>query len=343
MRLRATENNYILPQKSRVLHCRTGGVAVENRQTSSRGKTGCGCGRTKPLKGDTVSSIRQTIGFIGGGNMGEAFIGAIIHTGLATASQIHVADINPERRRHLTDAYGVHAGADNRDLFAASDIIVIAIKPQQMTAVLADLPPADGSAPATRKLIISIAAGIRLKTFETILYTRLSADARAQLPIVRVMPNTPALVLAGMSGMSPNPMATPRDLALTRRLLESMGKVIVFDEADLDAVTALSGSGPAYVFYLAEAMIQGGISSGLTPENAEALTLQTLKGAINLLEQLQAPPEVLRARVTSPGGTTAAAVGHMDAHQVKDRIVEAIVAATRRADELSRASDPDRA
>ena len=290
-----------------------------------------------------MSSIQQTIGFIGGGNMGEAFIGAIIHTGLATASQIHVTDIDPERRRHLAEAYGVHTGTDNRALFDISDIIVIAIKPQQMGTVLADLPPADGTPPTTRKLIISIAAGIRLKTFETILYARLSPDARARLPIVRVMPNTPALVLAGMSGMSPNPMSTPQDLALTRLLLESMGKVIMFEETDLDAVTALSGSGPAYVFYLAEAMIQGGISSGLTPENAEALTLQTLKGAICLLEELQESPENLRARVTSPGGTTAAAVGHMDAHQVKDRIAEAIVAATRRADELSRISDPDRA
>ena len=288
-----------------------------------------------------MHEIQHDIGIIGGGNMGEAFIGAIINTGLAPAARIRVTDISERRLSLLAETYGVHAETDNRALFAASGIVIIAVKPQVMSVLLAELSPAAAAAPAVRKLIISIAAGIRLETFEHYLYAHLSVDAQQQLPIVRVMPNTPALVLAGMSGMSPNRMTTEADLALTRRLLESMGKVIQFDEADLDAVTAVSGSGPAYVFYLAEAMIQGGIQSGLSAENAAALTLQTLKGAVRLMEHEGLPPQTLRARVTSPGGTTAAAVAHMDAHRVKDRIAEAIVAATRRADELSRASAPD--
>ncbi|MFH1984991.1 MAG: pyrroline-5-carboxylate reductase [Pseudomonadota bacterium] len=288
-----------------------------------------------------MHAIQHTIGIIGGGNMGEAFIGAIINTGLAPASHICVTDISDRRLSLLSETYKVRTGTDNSALFAASDIVIIAIKPQQMSALLKALAPPAGAAPAKRKLIISIAAGIRLQTFEHYLYAHLPTDAQAQLPIVRVMPNTPALVLTGMSGMSPNRMATDDDLALTRRLLESMGTVIQFDESDLDAVTALSGSGPAYVFYLAEAMIQGGVRSGLSAENAAALTLQTLKGAVRLMEHQRLPPETLRERVTSPGGTTAAAVAHMDTHRVKDRIAEAIMAATRRADELSRASAPD--
>ena len=288
-----------------------------------------------------MQSIPHTIGVIGGGNMGAAFIGAVINTGLAPATHIHVTDISDQRLKVLADTYGVHTGTDNRDLFAGCDILIIAIKPQQMSALLAELAPSQNWTPATRKLIISIAAGIRLQTFERTLYTHLTPEDRALLPIVRVMPNTPALVLAGMSGMSPNPMATDDDLALTRRLLASMGAVIQFDEADLDAVTALSGSGPAYVFYLAEAMIQGGVRAGLSTDNAAALTLQTLIGSVRLLETDGAPPDILRARVTSPGGTTAAAVDHMDTHQIKDRIAEAIVAAARRADELSRTLGPE--
>lgn len=285
-----------------------------------------------------MAVIQQSVGIIGGGNMGEAFIGAIINSGLASADRIKVTDISEDRRRTLAARFGVSAGMDNRDLFDTSDIVIVAIKPQQMTALLESVAPGPGEAPSSRKLIISIAAGIRIQTFEAHLYAHLTDDEQSRMPIIRVMPNTPALVLAGMSGMSPNRMAIEADLDLTRRLLESMGKVMVFDEPDLDAVTGVSGSGPAYVFYLAEAMIQGGIRSGLTEAQAHALTLQTLHGAVRLMEQASVPPEVLRQRVTSPGGTTAAAVGHMDAHRVKDRIAEGIVAATRRAGELSAAA-----
>jgi pyrroline-5-carboxylate reductase len=189
---------------------------------------------------------------------------------------------------------------------------------------------------AARKLFISIAAGIPIRKMEALLYAPLDEGMRKKLPIIRVMPNTPALVLAGMSGMSANANATPEDLETTRTILGALGKVMEFKEADLDAVTALSGSGPAYVFYFIESMIAGGLAAGLEPDASETLTLQTLEGALKLLRERKEPPEDLRRKVTSPGGTTEAALKVMESHQVKQNIVAAIVAAARRSQELSR-------
>ncbi|MBA3037547.1 MAG: pyrroline-5-carboxylate reductase, partial [Desulfobacterium sp.] len=183
---------------------------------------------------------------------------------------------------------------------------------------------------------ISIAAGITLEKLESILYSPLNNENIINLPIIRVMPNTPALVLAGMSGMAPNRYATSDDINTVRTILEAMGKVIEFKEDALDAVTALSGSGPAYVFYLVESMIQGGINLGLDPYDATILTIATLKGSVALLEEIDESPELLRKRVTSPGGTTEEAFKVLEKKKVKEIIAEAIAAAARRSGELSR-------
>jgi len=283
-----------------------------------------------------VSAIPQRIGIIGGGNMGEAFIGALLNTGLARPDKIQVTDIRQERCRELASAYGIAAGQDNRRLFLESDIVIIAIKPQQIESLLEVIAPRNSGDLTRRKLVISIAAGVRLHTFEQYLYARLDESEAAMLPIVRVMPNTPALVLAGMSGMSPNAHATEADRKTATLLLEAMGMVLEFEEPDLDAVTALSGSGPAYVFYLAEAMIQGGVAAGLAKEHARTLALQTLHGAVLLLRESGEAPDSLRRKVTSPGGTTEAALEVMETNAVKTHIVSAIVAAAKRAEELSR-------
>ncbi len=281
-----------------------------------------------------MTEINSKIGFIGAGNMGEAFIGALIRSGLSAPAAIYVSDVLPERLAALKQAYGVSVMTDNAELFAACDVIVLAVKPQQMPPVLTEL--ARRGAPTVRKLIISIAAGIPIGKFEAALYAPLSEKEQAQLPIVRVMPNTPALVRAGISGMSPNRHATPDDVRLTRSILGALGQVVEFKEKDLDAVTALSGSGPAYVFYLIEAMIAGGIANGLSPDDAGVLTLATVKGAVKLMEERREPAAELRRKVTSPGGTTEAALNWLEQHQVKDNIVAAIGAATRRSQELSR-------
>lgn len=278
----------------------------------------------------------KKIGFIGVGNMGEALAGAIIRSDIFDPDGIFISDISEKRLEIMKNKYGISNTRDPLELFSECDIVILAVKPQQTASLLSQISGRRIRADIMkRKLLISIAAGITMKKIEGFLYRDLDEPSRAKLPIMRVMPNTPALVSAGMSGMCANRYATAEDKKMTRVLLESVGKVIEFGEEDMDAVTALSGSGPAYVFYLVESMIQGGIAMGLHPEDAVTLTLTTLKGSIRLMETQHEPPEILRQKVTSPGGTTEAAFKVLESNRVKQHIVEAIAAATRRSKELS--------
>lgn len=283
-----------------------------------------------------MSALSYKIGFIGAGNMGEAMVGALIRADIFSPAMIMMSDVYQDRLEYMRKTYGVTVMSDNFRLFSESDIIVLAVKPQQMGQVLGDIAGQKEYRISSRKRIISIAAGILIRKIEDALYPPLNEVSQKNLPIIRVMPNTPALVLAAMSGMSANRHADAGDIRITRTILESMGQVVEFEEKQLDAVTGLSGSGPAYLFYLAEAMIAGGIAAGLTPQNAETLTLQTLYGAVKLLTERKEPPEVLRRKVTSPGGTTEAAIKLMETHGVGKHIAEAIVAAANRSEELSR-------
>jgi len=277
----------------------------------------------------------KKIGIIGGGNMGEAFIGALIKAAISDPSMIMASDVTPARLEYLHQTYSIAVTSDNPMLFAESSLVILAVKPQQMASVLAEICDSKPYSVSDRKLVISIAAGITIKKIEEFLYAPLDDNSRKRLPIIRVMPNTPSLVLAGMSGISPNRYSNDQDMAVARKILSSMGRVLEFREDDLDAVTALSGSGPAYVFYLAESMIAAGITLGLNAEDARILTLTTLKGAVALLEEREETPEQLRSQVTSPGGTTEAAIKVLETHQVKQRIKEAIIAARERANVLS--------
>jgi pyrroline-5-carboxylate reductase len=283
-----------------------------------------------------MASLYKRIGFIGAGNMGEAILGALIGSDIASPENISVSDISEDRLKWMRDTYGVGTLSDNGRLFRESDIVVLAVKPQQMDTVLNQIVAGEGDGFENRKLVISIAAGVRMEKIEGHLYKGLDPDRRKQLPIIRVMPNTPALVQAGISGMSPNRYAAEADLDTARTLLKATGKVITFEEPHLDAVTGLSGSGPAYVFYLIEAMTAGGIRAGLSPEDAAELTVATVDGAVRLLMARGESPETLRKKVTSPGGTTEAALGVLNAHQVGRRIADAVVVAAERAEELSR-------
>ena len=283
-----------------------------------------------------MSKIGKKIGVLGAGNMGEAFVGALLRSKVSEPALIAISDVRKERLDFMHATYGVWPFTDNFKLFNDCAVVILAVKPQKAEEVLKQIVAHSGYGVAARKLFISIAAGIPIRKIEELLYTHLDAGLRKNLPIIRVMPNTPALVLAGMSGMSANTNATQEDLATTRTILGALGKVMDFKEAELDAVTALSGSGPAYVFYFIEAMIAGGLAVGLEPHAAETLTLQTLKGALQLLQERGESPEILRRKVTSPGGTTEAALKVMESHQVKQNIVAAIVAAAQRSKELSR-------
>jgi pyrroline-5-carboxylate reductase len=283
-----------------------------------------------------MAKLNRKTGFIGAGNMAEAFIGAVTRAGIIPSTMIYASDVNADRLSVLKKTYGISVVDDNYKIFSMCDIIVLAVKPQQMSDVLSHITSRNEYGIERRKIVISIAAGITLGKLESFLYAPLERDVSGKLPIIRVMPNTPALVLAGMSGMAPNRNAVPDDINTTRTILEAMGKVIEFKEEALDAVTALSGSGPAYVFYLVESMIQGGIDMGLDPYDASILTLTTLKGSVALIEEIGESPELLRRRVTSPGGTTEEAFKVLEKKRVKETIIEAMAAAARRSKELSR-------
>lgn len=282
-----------------------------------------------------MSKINKKIGFIGSGNMGEAFVGALIQTGIFSSSMIYASDISEKRLDILNRTYGISVMKDNFKLFSECEIVILAVKPQHIYQVLSQISEHEDYQIPNRKIVISIAAGIPLCKIEDLLYNTLDNESRERLPIIRVMPNTPALVLAGMSGMSPNKYAKAEDVETIKIILRAIGKVIEFKEQDLDAVTALSGSGPAYVFYIAEAMIEGGIKVGLEPDKAAVLTLTTIQGALKLMEESNESPEILRQKVTSPGGTTEAAFKILDKNRVKQNIIEAIEAAKRRSKELS--------
>ncbi len=283
-----------------------------------------------------MKKLEKTIGVIGAGNMGEAFVGALIRSGMTAAGGIFISDISQVRLAELHKIYGVVPAENNRQLFFKSDIIMLAVKPQQMAEVVTDIERApDFSRMTQRKLIISIAAGIRLKKLEEILYGNLAEGLQRNLPLIRVMPNTPSLVLAGMSAMSGNKFATTEDLSLARAILLAMGAVLEVQELEMDAVTALSGSGPAYVFYFVEAMIEAGIQLGFDPSAAATLTTKTFEGALRLLLERKEAPMDLRRKVTSPGGTTEAALKILTGNNVKEIIIDAIKAAAERSKALS--------
>lgn len=266
--------------------------------------------------------IRKLV-FIGAGNMAEALIKGLIARHVCAAQNIVATDVRPERLAEMKAAHGIETSTDNRTAAAGADVVVLAVKPQQMADVLTEL---RGAAPSTA-LFVSIAAGKRAAMMEQLL-----GDGTR---VVRVMPNTPALVGAGASAIAAGRWATASDMDLTATLLGAVGIVERTEEVMLDAVTALSGSGPAYVFYLAEAMLEAAQRMGMDAAVARKLTAATIGGAAKLMAESPEPPSVLRERVTSKGGTTAAALAVMGERSVGPAITEALLAAERRSKELS--------
>ena len=268
------------------------------------------------------------IAFLGGGNMANAFLGGLLAKGFA-ASDISIIEKFAEARAKLTSAYGVHASAEADAATAAADTLVLAVKPQDMKAALAPL-----AAIAKDKLVISIAAGLRIAT----LSRWLGGHGR----IVRCMPNTPALIGAGITGLYAPPGVSEDERARAARVLGAVGECVwVADEALLDPVTAVSGSGPAYVFWFMEQMAKAGESMGLAPDAARQLALHTVLGAAKLAAGSAESPSVLRERVTSKGGTTAAALQVMADEGMAERLAKAMRAASARGTELGDLLDRD--
>jgi pyrroline-5-carboxylate reductase len=259
------------------------------------------------------------IGFIGGGNMAEAMIKGMTSHGM---KGILVSDPSEKRRLHLKDAYGVEITASNEDVVSSSSIIILAVKPQVMAKVLDEV----GVKISEDRTVVSIAAGISLSFL---------AERIRSKKLIRVMPNTPALVQEGMTVVSLCECLSDGDMSVIREVFMSIGKVITLPEKYMDIVTALSGSGPGFISLFVEAAIQAGIRRGLGEDDATALMVQTLLGTARLLETGISPVN-LRNMVTSPGGTTAAGLEVLTREGFTEMVSAAVDAAARRSEELGR-------
>lgn len=262
------------------------------------------------------------IGFIGGGNMAEALIKGAVSSQQSAVSNLLVSEPREDRRKYLEQTYGVKTTSDNREVASSCNIIILSVKPQNMAVVLDEI----ADLITEEKTVVSIAAGITLSYLQSKLRTK---------KLIRVMPNTPAIVQEGMSVMSLCECFSDRDIAIVRDIFMSVGKLLTLPEKYMNAVTAVSGSGPAFVALVIEAIIAAGEKMGLSRDNASELAIQTLIGTAKLLETGMSP-EKLREMVTSPGGTTAAGLKVFEENGLKNIVYDALRSAQKRAEELGR-------
>ncbi|MBI4793736.1 MAG: pyrroline-5-carboxylate reductase [Deltaproteobacteria bacterium] len=267
--------------------------------------------------------LQGKIGFLGGGRMAEALIKGILQAGLTESSRVVAVDPDQGRRKILDESFSISTGKSH-SILADCAIIVLAVKPQIMGKLLTECAEWLDS----RHLVISIAAGIPVSFIEE----RLAAGCR----VIRVMPNTPALIQEGASAISAGSGATPEDMEIAGRIFSAIGKSIVLPETYLDAVTGLSGSGPAYVFQFIDALVDAGVKVGLSRQDAELLVLQTILGSVKLAMETGMHPAQLKAMVTSPGGTTIAGLHELEKAGFKAGVMTAVEAATKRSEELGK-------
>lgn len=256
--------------------------------------------------------------------MGEALVSRLIACQIYPPEAVVVSEPSAERRESLRQQYGVRVTADNREA-AASEVVLLAVKPQVLDAVAADLGAGEAFKPGS--LLISILAGVPLSRLET---------AFSGQPTVRAMPNTPLTVGAGMSAIAASPKVTPEQVELAQKIFTAVGQVVEVPESWMDAVTGLSGSGPAFVALLVEALADGGVKAGLPRAIAAQLALQTVLGTAQLLQDTGLHPAQLKDRVTSPGGTTIAGVAELENRGFRAAAIAAVYAAYQRSQELGR-------
>ncbi len=265
--------------------------------------------------------VRYRLAIIGGGRMGEAIAAGLVSSGALAASEIVVAEPTASRRS-VFERHAIATVADGDAVVGNAAVVLLAVKPQVVEAVLAHI--ADGVRPGA--VVVSIAAGVTT--------ARLESHLPDRTPVVRVMPNTPAMVGAGVAVVSGGSATTPEQVEEVRRLFESVGQAVVIDERHQDAATAISGSGPAYVALYIDALARAGVHEGLTREVAQSLAVQTVRGTAELLAATGMHPEELIDGVASPGGTTIAALAELEAGGVRAAVLDAVVAAVNRAKEL---------
>ncbi|MBI3030674.1 MAG: pyrroline-5-carboxylate reductase [Candidatus Rokubacteria bacterium] len=266
----------------------------------------------------------KKVGFLGAGNMGEAMIRGLLKAGTVPAEDIFATDVRLDRLQQLGKLYGIHTLSNNSLLVKRVDVVILAVKPQIIHSVLKEVAPAV----TPRKLVISVAAGVPT--------VALRADLPRGVRLIRVMPNTPALVLEGVTAVAKADGLQKGDLETAEEIFGAVGKVVVLEEEALDAVTGLSGSGPAYVALMIEALADGGVKVGLDRLTAMTLAAQTVLGSAKLLIETGAHPGQLKDMVTSPGGTAIAGIAALEEGGVRRTLISAVERATLRSRELGR-------
>ena len=269
--------------------------------------------------------MRKPVGIIGGGNMGEALIAGVTQSGLLSPEDVLFFEPRIERKDFIRDKYRVPSAAGNPEVASRCPILILAVKPQNVPEVLPEI----ASFMRPDHLLISICAGVPLDYIQSFF----------PIPVrmVRAMPNTPALILKGATAVAPSPAATAEDLATAQAIFQAVGIAVVVKESLMDAVTGLSGSGPAYVFAVIEALAAGGVKEGLSQDAALALTTQTVLGAAHLIQATGKHPATLRDQVCTPGGTTISGLYAMEEGGFRLALMNAVIAATNRSKELGAA------
>lgn len=266
----------------------------------------------------------KRVGFVGSGNMGEALIRGLVQADLVRPTSIVAYDPRGDRLSELEQQYRIRLAADNLSVVRDTDVVVLAVKPQIMDPVLRELAP--GVTPG--KLLISIAAGVSTR--------RMRAALGREARLIRVMPNAPALVLEGATAIARGEGLGPADLDIAQELFGAVGRVVLLGEELMDAVTGLSGSGPAYVALVVEALADGGVNVGLDRATATTLATQTVLGAARLLRETGLHPGALKDMVSSPGGTTIAGVAALEERGLRTALMTAVERATQRSRELGK-------
>jgi pyrroline-5-carboxylate reductase len=265
----------------------------------------------------------RTIGFIGAGNMAEALIAGVLHASRTSPRRLLASDVNASRLSWLQDTYQIRIAASNRGVAQDADMLVLAVEPQVLDEVLAQI----AGAVREETLIVSVAAGYPIE--------KIARGLRGAARIVRSMPNTPSLIREGITALAYGDHLSAEDAAAARALFEAIGTVVRTDERALDAVTGLSGSGPAYVYIMIEALADGGVKAGLPRETAQLLAAQTVYGAARMVLESREHPASLKDGVASPGGTTIAGLYELERGGLRAALMSAVEAATHRSRELA--------